>query len=102
MTQQQNTQQNIINVLELDLNEIQVTGDRGWNNKQETEIVHNINRFVAAAKEQYQNGDYKSAYSNMRTYVTTKNKLYNHLIDDFDLEDALYDIHIYFKEMYQQ
>ena len=47
MAQQQNT----INVLELDLNEIQVTGDRGWNNKQETEIVHNINRFAAAAKE---------------------------------------------------
>ena len=96
------TTENIINALKLDLNEIQVTGDRGWSNKQEIEIVCNINRFAIVAKKQYMNGDYKNAYSNMRTYVTTKNKLYNRLIDDFDLEDALYDIHQYFIKVNQQ
>ena len=96
----QNTQiQNIINALNLDLSETKVTGDRGWSAKQEKELVHNINRFAAAAKKQYKNGDHKNAYLNMRVYVEAKNKLYNHPIDEFDLEDALYDIHQYFRRI---
>ena len=88
--------QNIIDVLDLDLIETKVTGDRGWNTKQEKELVHNINRFAAAAKKQYETGDHKNAYLNMRVYVEAKNKLYNHPIDEFDLVDALYDLHQYF------
>ena len=88
---------NIINTLNLDLNETKVTGDRGFSPEQEADIVRHINRFAKAARDQYESGDYEGAYSDMCIYVTAKNKLYGNIVDNFDLINALYDIHQYFK-----
>ena len=88
---------NIINTLNLDLNETKATGDRGFSPEQEADIVHHINRFAKAARDQYESGNYEDAYSDMCVYVTAKNKLYGGVVDKFDIMNALYDIHQYFK-----
>ena len=93
-----NTQtHNIINKLNLDLDEIKATGDRGFSPEQEADIVHHINRFAKAARDQYESGNYEDAYSDMCVYVTAKNKLYGNAVGNFDLINALYSIHRYFK-----
>jgi len=85
----------IVKELQLDFSEVKPSGSDnkgGWSPKQESEMIHNVNRFATAAKKQYNEGDFKNAYLNMRNYVMAKNRLMGKPIDEFDLNDSLYEI----------
>ena len=61
--------------------------------KKEDIIISNVNRFLAAAKSE---SDRDIKYQNFRTYIHALNTLHGKLIDDFDLDDAMYELFIVF------
>lgn len=85
----------IVKTLRLNFSKVEPVGKKntcGWSIKQEKQITENVNRFASAAKKQYAEGDFKNAYLNMRIYAEAKNKLLCNPVDEFDLQDVLYDI----------
>ena len=57
--------------------------------KRDDEIIRNANRFFDATKKAT---DRNLKYENFRIYVNALNTLRGKAVDDFDLDDAMYDL----------